>query len=196
MSVGIRFSVRVLTKQCVQRPWLRLKSENRCYWRSCWLKKCRKEMAQGQVDALKPRRALGSNRKVLAYVRRRMVKLQEQALLKKKREAAGQEDQEGDLADDGGDVSQGESSATDDDPEKAAARAADEDWLPAAELETDAMPCIGADDGPAGDVGGDEWQTAMTLEGQVSAAGPAVAAADFVPGARPEVGVSAELGGG
>ena len=78
----------------------------------------------------------------------------------------------------------------------AAARAVEEDQLAAVDLQRDAMPSFGEDDGPAGDMDGNEWQTAMSLEGQVSAAGPAVAAVDVTVGAVPSASAFASTGVG
>ena len=78
-------------------------------------------------------------------------------------------------------MSEGESSAPDEDPELAAARILEEDQVGTADLQHDALPSFGEDDGLEGDIDGDEWRT-VGLEGQVSAAGPAAAGADVVPG--------------
>ena len=136
---------------------------------------CSDEEATEKAEAKSLPGKLKSNRKLLAHVRREMVKLHERALLEK-RESALEEEPDDDGAP--GDAS----SESDEDPEIAAARAQDEDLGAAVDLQRDELPSFGQVDGPEGDVDAGEWRK-MSLEAQVSAAGPAAAAKDVVLGA-------------
>ena len=121
--------------------------------------------AQEAHSAL-PRR-FRNNRKFLAYVRRKMIKLHEKHTQEQEAEARDKDGspEDEDVPDDD------ESKDSDDDPELAAARAQEEDVGAAVDLAHDALPSFDQVDRPDDELDGD-WAE-MSLEAKVSAAGPA-----------------------
>ena len=124
------------------------------------------EQEAQEAGSVLPRR-FRNNAKLLAHVRRKMVKLHEKYIV----EQAEDFDKDG-LQPDEGAPSDDESKDSDDDPELAAARAQDEDVGAAVDLEHDELPSFGQADGPDGDFEIGEWAE-MSIEAKVSAAGPA-----------------------
>ncbi len=158
------------------------------------------EESRRQAGELKCLSRIRTNAKLLAYVKREMVKMHEKALLEEKRRVAAEgcaDDGEGD----GGVTSEGESSHPDEDPEVAAAKALDlEDAGDAVPLRRDDLPSFERDGGHLDNGGEGDW-SGLSIEQRVSAAGPALAAEDVVMGAKAGVptdaagGVSADIAG-
>ncbi len=149
------------------------------------------EVAQKRAEKL-PRRKkkIKSNAQLLRVVRREMVRMHEKQVVA---EQAGKLGGEG-LESDGDDSGAGEPESTDsdDDPQIAALRAREEEEEGNAKggyRHQDPVPSFGDGTGVGNDVEGDEWSRAGAVA-QVSAAGPAEAAADQVVGT---VGSSARV---
>ena len=81
------------------------------------------EEARNKASELKPLPKIKSNKKLLAYVRREMVKMHEKALLEKKRAAAAEAAAGGEEHDFGSSDSGSSDSEDDDDPNVALAKA-------------------------------------------------------------------------
>ena len=148
--------------------------------------------AERQAEAAKmplPRK-FRSNARLLAYVRRKMIKLHEKLLS----EQAEERDKDGPAED--GDLPDDESKDSDDDPEMEAARAQEEDAGAAVDVKHDALPSFGQADGLDGDMEAGEW-VEMSVEAKVSAAGPAraqeVVLGTVAPAALPDGAEEQEL---
>jgi hypothetical protein len=142
-----------------------------------------KEEAEKRAGQLHPRKEIKSNARLLRVVKRDMVRMHEKQVLA---EQEGKLDEEV-LESEGGDSDdEPASSDSDDDPEVAALRAREDEEEGIAEggyRYQDPVPSFGGDGTGVGrDGDGDEWSRANAVA-QVSAAGPAEAAADEIVGA-------------
>jgi len=146
------------------------------------------EEAARQANELKSYTQLKSNMKLLAYVKRQMVKMHEKALLEEKRRGAADDGDDGEG--DGGSTAGGDGSDPDEDPEVAAAKALDGDAGADVQLIRDELPSFDLGAGHMDDGGVGDW-SGMTLDQKASAAGPAKAAEDIFIGNRP--GVSMQM---